>query len=592
MKKECLLRTIKSVINLKIYRVYVSLIVVFLLLLAGCEHEVILSDNPENPLADKVQIEIFTRTGSYELPSTKGANDESTVGMTPWVLVFKGGNAGATFVEAVQAFEIAGKRYVLLTKQSGACQLLILANPQDQFYYGDVTTGYPFTVAGFESKLIKNVTTLSDAYANLRTKPLTASSNTIIPYSGDGETIPMSYLIGVSGISNSTKIENSDGSPLRLIRVVSKVVIVNNASNFNFKGITSFVNVPRQGLLHNNSGAIAGISGLTELCNTGYSSPLVTATSQSTVNKPVYIYESPISNNTYVIIQGTYEGRDYYYKMALVDTNLGLLDLERNKSYTFTIIRARGPGYDTVADAKVSKPSNTDLDYSILIDDSNTYEMMANNDYYLGVSNSIFFTYSDDNANYEAFRLITDCKKTFPNSNSITDESAATGGAYQVVTPLNIPIAGGGNPDPNITAVTVKVQNTLKNYPDAYVMLKLGNLEKLIHINQRSAIAATGETIKYMPTSNTNPAVREVNYYCLSGTVEGSATSWIKLRPSVAGDRNDTDNIIVDDGKIFIEVLPRASGSKRSGVVYLTTIDNQSSSGMTTQRIKINITQL
>lgn len=583
--------------TLKIDRVNISSIIVllsvlFLQMMTGCEHEVILSEKPDDTQADKVQIEIFTRADSYQIPATKGVSDESTVGMTPWILVFKGNNSNATFVEAVQAFEIAGKRYVLLTKQSTACQLLILANPQAQFYYGNATTGYPFTVAGFESKLTKNVTTLSDACANLRTEPLATPSHAVIPYSGAGETIPMSYLLPVSEISSSTKIENSDGTSLGLIRVVSKVVIVNNASNFNFKGITSFVNVPRQGLLHNNTGAITGVSGLTELCNTGYSSPLVTATSQSTAGKPVYIYESPVSNNTYVIIQGTYEGRDYYYKMAIVNTSQVLLDLGRNKSYTFTIIKARGPGYDTVADAKVSKPSNTDLDYSILIDDSNTYEMMANNDYYLGVSNSIFFTYSNDNANYEAFRLITDCKKTFPNSNSITDESAAASGAYQVVTPLNIPIAGGGNPDPNITAVTVKVQNTLKNYPDAYVMLKLGNLEKLIHINQRSAIAATGETIKYMPTSNTNPAVREVNYYCLSGTVEGSATSWIKLRPSVAGDRNDTDNIIVDDGKIFIEVLPRTSGSKRSGVVYLTTIDNQSSSGMTTQRIKINITQL
>ena len=64
-----------------------------------------------------------------------------------------------------------------------------------------------------------------------------------------------------------------------------------------------------------------------------------------------------------------------------------------------------GRGYDTVADAKLSKPSNTDLDFEITVDDSNSYEIIANNDYYLGVSNSVFIAYSPDDAStYEAFK--------------------------------------------------------------------------------------------------------------------------------------------------------------------------------------------
>lgn len=576
----------------------------FLLVMTGCEREVLLSNKPEEPSEEKVQIEIFTRVDSYRLPSTKGVNDESKLGMTPWILVFKGNDAAnATFVEAVQAFEMAGKRYVLLTRQLTGTkyQLLILANPQSHFYYGDANTGHAFTVDKFNEKLIKGVTSLSIACANLLTEPMATPSHNIIPYSGVGETIPMSYLLQVDGISSSTKIENTDGSSLELIRAVSKIVIVNNAANFIFKGITSVVNASRQGVLHNYTGVISGTSGLTELrYDNSYSSPLVVASAvsggQSTANRPVYLYESPVSNNTYFIIQGTYEGRDYFYKMAIVDTNQALMVLERNKSYTFTIRKAHGPGYDTVADAKVSKPSNTDLDYGLLIDDSNTYEMMANNDYYLGVSNSIFFTYANEDANYEAFKLITDCKRDFPNSNSISDESSAADGAYHVVSPTQIPIAGNSNPDPNITSVVVNVKNTLQNYRAAYVTLKLGNLEKLIHINRRSAVDARGERIKYMPTTNTDPAIREENYYCLSAYVEDNVTynpkNWIKLRPSSGDERNDTDNITVDDGTILIDVLSNTSTNKRSGIVYLTTINNNSSSGMTTQRIKIDITQL
>lgn len=369
-----------------------------LLFVTSCEHEVLISEDPEEIVDDKVRIEIFTRADSYKLPVTKGLNDENTVGITPWILVFKGNNeASATFVEAVQAFELIGKRYVLLTRQPSGTKyhLLILANPQSEFYYGDADSGYEFEIESFTANLKVGVTTLSEACSNLLTEPLAIPAQSVVPYSGEGETIPMSYLLEVDEINNSTRIENTDGSSLLLSRVVSKIAIVNAASNFDFTGITAIVNVPRQGQLHKSDGAVYNTSGLTELrYDASYSSPLIATSAvsggQSTADKPIYLYESPVSNNTYFIIQGTYEGRNYFYKIAIVDDNLTLMNLVRNKLYTFTINKVHGPGFDTVADAKVSKPSNTALDYSVLVDDSNTYEIIANNDYYLGVSNSVF----------------------------------------------------------------------------------------------------------------------------------------------------------------------------------------------------------
>ncbi len=72
-------------------------------------------------------------------------------------MVFNGENANATFVEAVQAFEMVGKRYVILTKQSGNSkyQLLILANPlNDKFYYGNNVTEYLFTESDLRMNMI------------------------------------------------------------------------------------------------------------------------------------------------------------------------------------------------------------------------------------------------------------------------------------------------------------------------------------------------------------------------------------------------------------------------------------------------------
>lgn len=43
-----------------------------------------------------------------------------------------------------------------------------------------------------------------------------------------------------------------------------------------------------------------------------------------------------------------------------------------------------------MADAKASLASNTNLDYSILVQEESSYEIVSNNEYYLGVTNSHF----------------------------------------------------------------------------------------------------------------------------------------------------------------------------------------------------------
>lgn len=593
-----------------------------LLLMSGCESEVFLSGQPEegNSSDGKVRVEIFARANTYPLPLTKGLEDENTVGMTPWVLVFKGNDANATFIEAAQAFELAGKRYVILTRQPAGSnyRLLILANPQQFFYYGDAVTAYSFTPENFRLNMTPEVTTLSDICSRLLTEPLNAPSCTVIPYSGAGELIPMSYLLTVDKIDNTTKIENTDKSSLQLVRAVAKMVITNKAPNFELKGVTAVVNVPRQGLLHNLTGSIMdNTSNLTEYRNdAAYSAPLVTAEwtdeGQSTEKTPVYLYESSILSGSYMIIQGKYGGREYYYKMVIVDQLLQPVKILRNRAYTFTIVTVKGPGYDSVADAKASKASNTDIDFMILIDDSDSYEITANNDYYLGVSNSVFIVYADEMADHEAFRLVTDCKVNFPDARSVTDNAQEVAeGVFRLAYPADgkIPIVD-NNVSPRITAVGVNVSAGLQWYEEgmkgpapgyedrknAYITLKLGNLEKQVHIRQRNAIPAAGMTLRYMPTNNMNPEIGEINYYCLSAYVEDGTDNpknWIKLRPSIPdSDRNDTDRITVDDGVIYMEILPNG-GSARKGLVYLTTIGEHGSSanGNATRRIKIEITQ-
>ena len=562
-------------------------------LMSGCEDSIHLSERPDNnkPQADKVQIEIFARANSYHYPTVRTMDDEDRVGKTPWILVFNGENANATFVEAVQAFEMVGKRYVILTKQSGNSkyQLLILANPlNDKFYYGNNVTEYLFTESDLRMNMIPGITTLSEVCAKILTEPLESPATSVIPFSNDGKTIPMSYLLGVDKIDTTTRIENSDGSTIELIRVAAKVVVANKADNFYLKGITAVVNVPRQGRLHNQDGTVMNnMANLTEYCQTGYGSSLVvtdnSAVGQSTEMKPLYLYESDIQNNTYLIVEGTYENKDYFYKLVLVDGNYNLMDILRNHSYTFTIIKAKGPGYDTVEDAKASKASNVDLDYKLSVDDSYSYEMISNNDFYLGVSNSVFIAYASEDKIYEVTSVATNCKTNFPNSCRIGDNHIEVDDAFSLINPVDgarIPIVEGSTPDPNITQVESLITSKLRLHEDyqtdeggiyrknAYITLKLGNLEKKIRVRQRLAVPQEGLILKYMPTTE---------------DVDSSSSDG----------RNITDRITVDDGKIYMEVTANEGTASRNGLVYLTTIKapDNSSGIRTTQRVKINITQ-
>lgn len=590
------------------------LCMMLLVLMAACENEVLSSGRPDGGETPdgKVRVEIFARANSYPIPSTKGVNDENTVGMTPWVLVFKGNGSSATFVEAVQAYESsAGKRFVVLTKQPAGSkyQLLILANPPSHFCYGDDATVYDFDESNLSSRLAS--ASLSQVCRNLRTVPLASSPFLGIPYSGSGELFPMSASLEVDRIDEDIKIENSDGTSLQLIRAVAKMSVANSATNFKLKGITAIVNVPLQGLLHNLDGSIPDNTGnRTEYqVDASYSSPLAVAEAvsggQSTEKSPVYLYEFDQQGKPYMIIQGTYtdkdkNSKDFYYKMALVDNALQPLNILRNRAYKFTIKTVKGPGYDTVADAKASKASNTDLNFEILVDDTDSYEIMANNDYYLAVSNSVFIAYTNGATSLEAFKISTDCQVQFPNSNKITDNGGAVESSFSLVSGYSsIPIKESNASSPRISSVKVQITNKLQQNEytqpqknNAYVTLKLGNLEKQIHIRQRNMISAAGDMLQYIPEENTDTKIQIMNYYCLSGDVE-DGVDWIKLRPAISGsDRNDTEHIVVDNGKIYIEVLPNRSEA-RSGTVYLATTHapNTSTSGSTVKRIKIYISQ-
>jgi hypothetical protein len=236
--------------------------------------------------------------------------------------------------------------------------------------------------------------------------------------------------------------------------------------------------------------------------------------------------------------------------------------------------------------------------------------MISNNDFYLGVSNSVFIAYASEDKIYEVTSVATNCKTNFLNSCRIGDNHIEVDDAFSLTNPVDgarIPIVEGSTPDPNITQVESLITSKLRLHEDyqtdeggiyrknAYITLKLGNLEKKIRVRQRLAVPQEGLILKYMPTTEDVDSY-DMNFYCLTAYVEDGADNpktWIKLRPSSSDGRNMTDRITVDNGKIYMEVTANEGTASRNGLVYLTTIKapDNSSGIRTTQRVKINITQ-
>ncbi|NDV82841.1 hypothetical protein [Bacteroides sp. 51] len=534
-------------------------------------------------VSDRVMLELFTRLRNYDRPLNRaGLANETTVDTEPYILVFKENSGSFIFEEAVKSYRKTSKTYAILKKQTDACKLLILANPQVKFYKYDGVTlfkEYDFTEANLNEAL--NGETIENACNVLYTNPLN-NPETDIPFTPN-KTIPMSYIYDVPNIQANTTI-GTGSDPLELKRIVAKVIVENKATNFILEGITAVFNAPMRGTLHNLSITTPPTvnGGLAEYRkDINYSGEIAAASSNTTLANPVYLFESGTGNNTYIIIKGIYQGQSYYYKMALVNSGRTPINIMRNNNYLFTITMVSGIGHDTPQQAiAASVFNNTEVHTTLTVTDTNAFETIAFDEYYLSVSNSHYMIYGPSTAlnGLTALTLITEDK----GGGTITGTLTATSGI--TVTPTTITASS------SLQSVDVKI-NITSAFQTGEITIKYGNIKKIIKIEKKGTWAtASPNNVK---TTNTTG---DFNVYCVSGIVDPSSTSWIKLHPSywpfpvTNPERTDTDNIIVDDGVIKIERTASGSGT---GTFYLSTIKNPGTSGgmgeNASRRIKVDI---
>lgn len=536
-----------------------------LLCMVSCVQEEVASLVPAEEV-DQVSIELFTRLRSYDTPVSRAEAEEDEVSKDPWILVFTDVGGGvsdnAVFAEAAQAnINVGNKSYVLLKPQNVTSWILILANPQEKFYIGNMA--YDFSIDNFNNRFTGQ--TLASVTSQISAIPMSTVNEP--PFVG--KTLPMSYLYeATGGINVNTKIGTSD-VPLELTRAVAKIVVKSNTADFTLLGVHSVYNMNKNTVLHNLSGVPETATNVLDYIKSNTDEDFVFAT--TIIADPIYVYEAEANSNTYMIIHGLYKGTEYYYKMAIADRDFNYMDIKRNHEYEFTIVSANSPGFATYADALLSKPNNMNLKYEVKITDLSSYEIKANSEYFLAVSNRLCIIYDDTESSgnqYIAFTLTTDC--TY--AHRFSDESnylKVSNGAMSIVspTPARIPSAANAN-SPVTTDVIVKLP--AGSADKSSINIKLGNIEQTVNVVRKSIIPVGGAVVNYYTE---NAGAYDFEYYLLTAKVDNSANvPWITMKNKYGVTSADPNSIMVEDGVIDIHVA--STSVARNTVIYLTTIRN------------------
>lgn len=511
----------------------------------------------------QVSIELFTRLRSYDTPVSRAEALEDVVSKDPWVLVFTDAGDGiadnAVFAEAAQAnINVGNKSYVLLKPQSVTSWILILANPQEKFYRGN--TPYDFSVANFKSLFTGQ--RLTDVTSQMSAIPL----NTVSEPPFVGKTLPMSYLYkAIGGINLNTKI-GTDDVPLELTRAVAKIVVKSNAANFTLWGVHSVHNLNKNTVLHNLSGNLETAASMVDYIRNDANEDFVSATAN--VTDPIYVYEAKSGTGAYMIIRAFYKGLESYYKIAIADDELKYIDIKRNHEYRFTIISANFPGFGSYTDALLAEPNNLALKCKVEIIDLSSFEIKANSEYYLAVSNRLCMIYDDINSEHQylAFTLTTNCTYAHKFSDK-SNYIRVTNGTMTIVAPASQRISSASDPNTPFT-VDVVVKLPTGSIDNSSINIKLGNIEQKVSVIRKDIIPAAGMVVNYYTQ---NSGIYDFDYYLLSAKTD-TDISWITMKNKYGGISGDPNSIQVGDGIIDIDIA--SASSARNAVVYLTTIKN------------------
>lgn len=372
---------------------YIKLLLLFIIITSCTDEQISDSSIPRPvPVDGKIDLILDLKVGGYHQPATK--NSESSFD-TPWILSFKiTASSDTIFEEAVKTERAPSGYYVQLTSSSEPHLLLVIANAdrvietnknlfQNQKYWK-------------VARALSYGNPLNDGIGQLP-DPLTS-----IPFSN--MPIPMSATINLDRIDTNTQLNGS----INLQRIVSKVYVnaqkANATNNFTLTGIT-VLKVPAIGYLDNKiSSASVEPQSLVDYGKKegDLISDLIikdireNTTVSDLIDRPIYVYpfltDSKTMGEFFLILQGDFGGETKYFKIKLGGKDYAGQLISPNTSIIVNIESIATSGYASLEQAIRYEPCTGVVVKVVMLD--NSFEVIADQSFYLGVSNSKYKLYA------------------------------------------------------------------------------------------------------------------------------------------------------------------------------------------------------
>lgn len=586
LRKQDIIHTIMDFIGLKQMRNYI--IITFTILLAiSCTRDTFNEDRTSVDVPEGMAlVPLHTNAKDYQTPVSRStANEGLSSTESPWVFVFIGSDDNAVFFEAKKSIVVGASNdpYVILTRQNESVRIVIVANAPSTFFNG--TENVDFTTENLNN--ILSGKTIVEALNNYLNSPkVTTTDLSTILY--DDSYLPMSEIH--DELTNGIDENSSIGKPsekVALKRIVAKVTVTNSAPGFSLTG-ASVVRARNYGRLYQQpTAALLPPATNADLFN--YITPtkdiVAPAVNNTTQATPIYIYESPKEDQTSVIVKGTYNEVQGFYRLIFKsknETGNPVMDIERNKLYVFTITSINATGFSTINEAIASPPVNDLINYSIAVVDMDSHDIIDNGLYYLGVSNTDLHIYSDSQENNITAVTI---------STNATDDALGFGAMkYYSLSGSGISTPGGIfdaplnlSPDGTTPGITEIKINTTADFVSGSIKIQLGNIIKEINIIRSGGELDFIDTI--LDPSGNGSATPEFS----SASVDPASNSWLSLALSTNGTNNVGSDYVQPTPNSFSPIYIRAAANygdgaaPRPATVYL--------SRKTEGRIKLYIKQ-
>lgn len=277
--------------------------------------------------------------------------------------------------------------------------------------------------------------------------------------------------------------------PISLIRNMAKFTLVNQAAS----GLTN-----AKFALYNMAsvGSVAPFNTVNKAFEPVVTEPSgVTFTTAGTLGvADIYTFERKNStvttNPTYVILQGTYAGATYYYKIDIIDSNKNMYDIQRNVWFKIVIQSVAMAGYSTLAAAQ-SSPASNNISASVLLQ---SYPTISDGSYVLSVNKTVVsFTTNGQTLQANA---------TYKTVAGVAQNASIV---VTLVQDANFPVVNGAV---SYDAVTGNLTANINNVPSggvayfATIKLEAGNLSRTIRLMLHAPFTFTN--ISVTPSVVTN----------------------------------------------------------------------------------------